>query len=311
VQEGGNGKTDRPVFGISNHPTASHVPIPFCLSTAGFGLTIEGARRSTWDVGLDRPSGLGVTVEGDRAALLLDVGPTPAAILQLHTARIGRPTMPPLWAFGPTEFGKGGTDAVWRKARMLREAGVPASAIWYEDWVGLQHGPLPGLTHLPWGRWVVDPAHYPDVGGLNARLEALGFKSLGYFNPFLSDGDPHAREAFEQGYALKDAAGRTVFSPGPFGMVAHLDPTHPGARRWAFERLAAFERLGFDGAMVDFGEWVPPEARFADGSTGWEQHNRYPDLWAGLHRAFWDQARPDGDSRSFAAIHGKRPTEFF
>ncbi|MEB3330548.1 MAG: TIM-barrel domain-containing protein [Candidatus Sericytochromatia bacterium] len=295
VQEGGNGKAEQPLFGVSNHPTASHVPLPFCLSTAGFGLTIEGARRSTWEVGLDRPSGLGVTVEGDRAALLLDVGPTPAAILRVHTARIGRPTMPPLWAFGPTEFGKGGTEAVWRKARFLREAGVPASAIWYEDWVGLEHGPLPGLTHLPWGRWVPDLGHYPDVGGLNARLEALGFKSLGYFNPFLSQGDPHAREAFERGYALKDAAGHTVFSPGPFGPVAHLDPTHAGARRWAFERLSAFERLGFDGAMVDFGEWVPPEARFADGSSGWEQHNRYPDLWAGLHRTFWEQARPDGD----------------
>ena len=49
------------------------------------------------------------------------------------------------------------TGTVRAKARFLREQKVPAGAIWYEDWVGLEHGPLPNLTHLPWGRWIVDP----------------------------------------------------------------------------------------------------------------------------------------------------------
>lgn len=295
VQEGGNGKSEAPVFGVSNYPTASHVPVPFCLSPQGFGLAIEGAHRSVWDVGTEHREELGVEIDAGHLALTFDLAVRPADILKEYTARQGRPAMPPEWAFAPTEWGKGGTRAVLEKAERLRQAGVPAAGLWFEDWVGLEHGPLPGLTHLPWGRWFADERHYPGLKILNQTLEKMGFKSLGYFNPFLSHSDPYAQGALRAGYALKDGSGRPKMSLGPYGYLGHLDPTHPGARAWAFQHLAEFERLGFDGAMVDFGEWVPPDARFADGSLGWEQHNRYPDLWSSLHRAFWQQARPDGD----------------
>jgi alpha-glucosidase (family GH31 glycosyl hydrolase) len=295
VQEGGNGKSEHPLFGVSNYPTASHVPVPFCLSPAGFGLSIEGAERSVWDVGTSRPDELGIEIDAGHLAVTFDLATEPADILKAYTARKGRPSMPPEWAFAPTEWGKGGTAAVLAKAQRLRREGVPASGIWFEDWVGLEHGPLPGLTHLPWGRWVPDPQHYPGLREMNQTLERMGFKSLGYFNPFLSQADPYAQPALRAGFALTGRAGRPHMALGPYGYLGHIDPTHPGARAWAFKHLADFERLGFDGAMVDFGEWVPPDARFADGSTGWQQHNRYPDLWSGLHRAFWQQARPDGD----------------
>ncbi|MEB3198615.1 MAG: TIM-barrel domain-containing protein [Candidatus Sericytochromatia bacterium] len=295
VQEGGNGKSERPFFGVSNFPTASHVPVPFCLSPAGFGLAIDGAERSVWDVGTQRAEQLGAEIDSGHLALTIDVAPEPAQVLAAYTARVGRPHMPPEWAFAPTEWGKGGSQAVREKARLLRQHGVPASALWFEDWVGLETGPLPGLTHLPWGRWVPDERHYSELASLNRELETAGFKSLGYFNPFLSQADPHAQLPLNSGYALRDPEGRPQFSLGPYGWLGHLDPTHAGARQWAFDRLTDFARQGFDGAMVDFGEWVPPDARFADGSTGWAQHNRYPDLWAALHRSFWERARPDGD----------------
>ena len=36
---------------------------------------------------------------------------------------------------------------------------------------------------------------------------------------------------------------------------------------------------GFDGWMADFGEWVPLDAHFADGSDPLALHNLYPLQW--------------------------------
>ncbi len=295
VQEGGNGKSNHPILGISNYPEASHVPVPFMLSSAGFGLRANTNHRSVWDVCTQNPYTLGLTVDDRTLGLNIYPQSTPAQILRALTNDTGRPQMPPLWALGPTEFGKGGEEAVREKAAMLRRERIPASAIWYEDWVGLEHGPLPGLTHLPWGRWVADPTHYPTIAKMNRDLEQQGFKSLGYFNPFVSYADPHARELLEQGLTLRDAKGQPRWFLGPFGWLGHLDLTHPEAQKWAHARLKAFEALGFDGAMVDFGEWTPRDARFHDGSTGETMHNRYPDEWAKLHHDFWKKTRPNGD----------------
>jgi alpha-glucosidase (family GH31 glycosyl hydrolase) len=295
VEEGGNGKSDTPVFGVGNVPSSSHVPIPFLLSSRGYGLLAETARRTTWDVGRDDPGTLRLEADAPSLDITIFAGPAPADVLRRLTDRIGRPAIPPYWAMAPAEFGKGGTAEVRRKARVLREEGIPASALWFEDWVGLQHGPLPGLTHLPWGRWESDPAHYPDLASLNADLEAGGFKSLGYFNPFVQQGDPKAASLLATGGVLRKADGSVDWWPGPFGLLTQVDPTHPEAVRWMNARLGEFEAVGFDGAMVDFGEWTPHGARFHDGRTGRDLHNAYPDLWAQVHKEFWRRARPDGD----------------
>ncbi|MBM3271391.1 MAG: hypothetical protein FJZ01_27460 [Candidatus Sericytochromatia bacterium] len=295
VEEGGNGKSDFPVFGVSNVPGSSHVPIPFMLSTRGYGLLANTTRRTVWDAGRDRPDVLRLEADAPDLDLTVLAGPRPADVLRRLTDRIGRPDMPPYWAMAPAEFGKGGTAAVRRKARLLRAEGIPASAMWFEDWVGLEHGPLPGLTHLPWGRWVSDPGHYPDLADLNADLERTGFKSLGYFNPFVHKDDPLATDLLATGGVLRDRSGAPLWWSGPFGLLNQVDPTHPEARAWMHARLAEFERLGFDGAMVDFGEWTPHGAVFHDGRTGADLHNAYPDLWAQVHRTFWRRARPDGD----------------
>ena len=76
---------------------------------------------------------------------------------------------------------------------------------------------------------------------------------------------------------------------------AGLDVTDAEAVEWFKGYLAEAEAQGLDGSMTDFGEWVPFDAQFEDGSTGAETHNRYPLLWQKANREFWDAARPDGD----------------
>ncbi|MEB3204302.1 MAG: TIM-barrel domain-containing protein [Candidatus Sericytochromatia bacterium] len=295
VEEGGNGKSERPLPGVGNVPWSSHAPVPFLLSSAGYGLLAGTTARTVWDLGATDPARLRLTLDDPSPTLSVWTGAAPDEVLARATAAMGRPRVPPAWVMAPAEWGKGGQEAVLARARRLREARVPFSALWYEDWVGLQHGPLPGLTHMPWGRWQADPASYPDVRGLNRSLNAMGLKALGYFNPFVPGDHPQRAVLEGLGGVVRDAAGHPMDWPGPFGLLSMLDLWSEGLRPWVEERLQAFAEDGFSGGMVDFGEWLPHGAVLSGGRNGATAHNAYPVAWADLHRRFWERARPDGD----------------
>ncbi len=297
VEEGGNGKSDIPLFGVSNLTTSSHVPVPFMISSAGYALWADTSVRTRWDLGDTSPDEARLTVDSPTFDLVLFPGVSPAQALERFSARVGRPAMPPTWAFAPAEWGKGGSEAVRVKARFLREHRIPCSTMWFEDWVGLEHGPLPGLTHLPWGAWDPDRRHYPGIEGLNTELEGAGFKSLGYFNPFVPMGTRNAEDLLRAGVGgvVREANGRPMWWPGPFGMLSMLDLSDPDVLAWIGKRIMAFEQLGFDGAMADFAEWTPWRGRMRDGQDGSTWHNRYPDAWAETQRRAWLDVRPDGD----------------
>lgn len=295
VEEGGNGKSEQPLPGVSNVPWSSHVPVPFLLSSARYGLLARTTARTTWDLGASDPARIRLTLDDPSPVLTVWAEAGPEEILSRATADMGRPRLPPEWVMAPAEWGKGGQEAVLARARRLREARVPFSTLWYEDWVGLEHGPLPGLTHMPWGRWKSDRTMYPDVAALNRELSDMGLKALGYFNPFVPQDHPERAALEGLGGVVRDTAGRPMDWMGPFGLLSMLDLWSDGLQLWLADRLQAFAEAGFSGGMVDFGEWLPHGAQLSGGRTGAKAHNEYPVAWAALHRRFWERARPDGD----------------
>src|SRR5437762_2240143 len=78
-----------------------------------------------------------------------------------------------------------------------------------------------------------------------------------------------------------------------------LDVTSPAARAWWRDQVAAFvQRYGIDGIKLDRGEEHIPSAAtdvWADGRTGREVHNAYPDLQTQIHYDALAAAHPDGD----------------
>jgi sulfoquinovosidase len=73
------------------------------------------------------------------------------------------------------------------------------------------------------------------------------------------------------------------------GVAVGVDFTNPQAVAWWQVRVRfALTELGFDGAMLDFGEDAPVAARYASGQAGALLHNQYPLLY---HRAAYDVAQ--------------------
>ena len=156
--------------GFSNATPGVYKPIPFWLSTRGYGVFVNTSHPLTVDLGAREHSAGAVTVAG---APLLDLwlvtGDTPAAVLERYTAITGRARVPPRWSFG-LWMGRISYDTqeqVETVARELRDRAIPADVIhvdtnWFrEDWAC---------------DWEFSPERFPDPAGMLARLREQGFR---------------------------------------------------------------------------------------------------------------------------------------
>ncbi len=284
VEEGGLGGGESvapsPTNPAPNGPGMTHVPVPFYHSSAGYALWADTSFRTSFSFGSDDPSLLRVDTDEPRLKYRMFVG-TPAETLGRFTALTGRATLPAPWVFGPRRRADIGTmvDGV-PEVEAFRLRGVPTTMA--DD-----------TTHfLPNGR---QSGRDAEIAAWTANLHRLGYKAIGYFNGHVSTTSEGAAGILADGRAkdlfLRTEGGdefRTFMISGGSQTVVTIDFTRPGAVPWYESRLQEALDLGYDGWMLDFGEYLPPNARLGNGMTGWEAHNLYPLM---LQRATTDYLR--------------------
>jgi len=262
----------------------TYFPSPIYINPGkGYGFLLDDVHNSTFDFGKKCKKTLEIENWNERFDFLVFAGETPLELIEAQTAYTGRIKVPTPWAFAPMNAVVEGEDRVLEVARLLREEGIPTTAIWSESW---------------WWRveWEVNRDLYPDYEGMNAALQDDGFRSLAYYQPYISLETKAFAEGDANGYFTKDKNGETYdFILGVWAK-AQLDLTNPEAREWWVDSF--FQNsldMGVDGWMHDFGEHTPPDSVSYDGRSGWEVHNEYNVTWSKLGREFFDKARPDGD----------------
>jgi len=198
----------------------------------------------------------------------------------------------PDWAFGVWLGVQGGTAHVLEHLQHVKAAGAPVDALWVQDWLGGRSTPF-GYDVLY--HWSADPKLYADLGGTIARLHGEGVRFLGYFNSFLEPHFPEFADCAKRGFLVKDASGQPWTAQISTFKCGLVDLSNPDARAYLADRLRAALKLGLDGWMADFGEWLPWDGKIAapEGAALW--HNRYPVEWERLNREAALAERPDGD----------------
>ena len=268
-----------PPPGLHPRDDSTYFPMPWLLSTAGYGVLVDNTETSYFRLGSDDPSSWSLEADAKQLSFRVFAGPTPAEVLRRLTEFTGRqPPAAAPWFFGPWHQPTARDELT--QARALRDGDVPGSAV-------------NTYTHyLPCG----------DQQGTEA-LQAertTGFHDLGYavttyFNPMVCQEysaayDPAAaqglltQDQFGQPYVYR-YTGSTVF------LVSQFDFSQPAARAYYGELLAEAVGHGYDGWMEDFGEYTPLDSRSANGMTGEQMHNYYPVLY---HRASWEFASQQG-----------------
>ena len=299
VSEQGHGKVNRdqtsPVFFVGEH-YSSYAPIPFTLTNRPLGVLLDTTERSHFEL-CTHENSLRLEVQGPVFEMVVFVGDSMAAVLSSFTESTGRLTPPARWNLAPIIDAGGGPEKIKELAEMARAEQIPASAIWVEDWVGVQEAL--GGEHLHYN-WEVDDSRYPNFSSLTNEMESQGLRFLTYVSPYIPNDTRAAAEGLDKGYLVVDAEGEPIVIEYPWGSpLYYFDVTTPGAEAWFRSFVETAHGLGVDGWMADFGEALPYESRMGDGRTGKQAHNDYPLRWTGANLNAWNTLEPSGDFMLF------------
>jgi len=258
-----------PLWAISGRTDATYFPMPWAVSSRGYGFLLENTERSVFRLRSDRPDAWAVTADAPRIDYRVFAGPRPLDVVRRFSAALGRQPAPAApWLLGPWWQPTGPERS--SLPQRFRDQDVPGSAIMtYTHY-------LPGGGQV--GRRDQERA---TVDGLHDS----GYAVTTYFNPMVSVFYSSVfNEAVLGGSLLKCIWGLPyVFRYNQF-LVAQVDFTAESGRSLYARLLSEAVEDGHDGWMEDFGEYTPPWSVGADGTPGLTLHNRYP---VDYHRASW------------------------
>jgi alpha-glucosidase (family GH31 glycosyl hydrolase) len=285
VAEGPYQQAERPAIagfvpqpGYRPRDDATYFPIPWLLSTTGYGVLLDNDERSEFHLASDDAQTWSATVDSPKLRMRVFAGPTPAQALSRFTRRTGRQPPPAApWFLGPW-FQPKGDDAP--NIAALRKADAPASV-------------MQTYTHyLPCGDQRSKPAA---ERARTKAAHAAGLAATTYFNPMICTSyEPRYDDAAAKGYLTKNALGQPYeyrYTGSSAFLVGQFDFSNPGARAFYGKLLGEAVGNGYDGWMEDFGEYTPTDAQSSDGTPGPAMHNRYPRLYHGAAHEFSVHAR--------------------
>ncbi|MFN8175802.1 MAG: glycoside hydrolase family 31 protein [Solirubrobacteraceae bacterium] len=258
-----------PVWGWLPRDDATYFPIPWLLSTRGYGVLVDNDETSRFRLGSDSPDTWSAEVDAPRIDMRVFAGPRPADALRRFSAAVGRqPPAAAPWYFGPWFQQHGGDQ---QSIERLRAADAPAS-------VGQTY------THyLPCGGQV---GHEDAERARSALYHANGLAVTTYFNPMVCTSYTAAFEPAAAAGALTRHPDGTPYVyryfTSSFFDVGQYDFLRPAGVRMFGEQLAKAVDDGYDGWMEDFGEYTPTDAAPSGGLSGTAQHNAYATAY---HRA--------------------------
>ncbi|EOL9072519.1 alpha-xylosidase [Cronobacter turicensis] len=244
--------------------------IPFYLTNRGYGVLVNHPECVSFEVASEKVSKVQFSVAGEYLEYFVIDGPTPKAVLDRYTRFTGRPALPPAWSFGlwlTTSFTTNyDEETVNRFIDGMAERQLPLHVFHFDCF---------WMKAFQWCDFEWDPATFPDPEGMLKRLKARGLKICVWINPYIGQKSPLFREGREKGYLLKRPNGAVwqwdKWQPGQ-GIV---DFTNPAACDWYAGHLKRLVGMGVDCFKTDFGERIPTDVVWYDGSDPQKMHNHY------------------------------------
>lgn len=248
--------------------------IPFYLTNHGYGVFVNHPEPVSFEVGSEKVSKVQFSVAGEALEYYVIDGPTPKQVLDRYTSLTGRPALPPAWSFGlwlTTSFTTNYDEAtVNRFITGMQERSLPLHVFHFDCfWMKAFH----------WCDFQWDAAAFPDPEGMLTRLKNKGLKICVWINPYISQQSALFEEGMENGYLLKNQQKQVwqwdKWQPGQ-GII---DFTNPAACQWFCSHLCRLIDMGVDCFKTDFGERIPTDVIYYDGSDPQKMHNYYSYLF--------------------------------
>ena len=191
--------------GVDNGRT--HAPVPFYVSSGGYGVLIDAARYATVYAGTavrvdsrdpppvkdrntdrtwtpaPRSDAVEVVLPARGVTLYVFAGPTPLNAIQRYNLYSGGGVLPPKWGLGfhhrlPT---RATAEDVIREVDAFAARGFPLDVVGLEP--GWQSAAYPGS-------FVWDPTRYPDVAGFMREMQRRSVRVNLWINPYVAPSAP-------------------------------------------------------------------------------------------------------------------------
>jgi alpha-D-xyloside xylohydrolase len=273
----------------------SYKSVPFYLTNRGYGVLVNSSGHVSFEIGSEAVERVQFSVPGEHLEYFVIDGPTPKDVLERYTRLTGRPAPVPAWSYGlwlSTSFTTDYDEAtVTSFIDGMAERDLPLSVFHFDCF---------WMREFNWCDFEWDPRVFPDPTGMLGRLHDKDLRVCVWINPYIGQRSPLFAEARDAGFLVQKPNGEVwqwdLWQAG-MGLV---DFTNPDAVAWYQGHLRRLMDQGVDCFKTDFGERIPLEVDYFDGSSPERMHNWYTQLYNQAVFEVLEEARGAGDAVLFA-----------
>ncbi|MBX3064076.1 MAG: alpha-xylosidase [Anaerolineae bacterium] len=269
--------------------------VPFYITSAGYGVLVNNPGRVSFEVASHHVGRVQFSAAGHSLDYYLFGGPTMKDALDQYTQVSGRPPLLPEWSFGlwlSTSFTTNYDEKeILANIDRMETLGIPISVFHFDCF---------WMKELTWCSLLWDERYFPDPAGMLKRIKDKGIKICLWINPYIAEASELFTEGMEKGYFLHDHKGGTFqidhWQPG----IAFVDFSNPQASAWYAGKLKELLDMGVDCFKTDFGERIPTDVVYHDGSDPERMHNYYTYLYNQTVFDLLERVKGKGEAVVFA-----------
>lgn len=262
---------------ISHDFVKCDAPIPFYISTGGYGFYLNTTYRSIFDMGyMKHEKGVIYSLCDSFDFFIFDGEETKKAVSSFVSVT-GKTILPPKWAFGYWQAGFNvlSKEGAENDIKKYKELGIPLDVLCIDP--GWQRG----MCDLTWNE-----KNFPNYKEFIKFVKDNGIKMILWTAPFVNPECDWFKDGSEKGVFFRDKDGKSAKVQWWMGYdTGLLDFTNPKATEWWANRLDKLIEEGADGFKIDGGDngEFPYDVYSKDGIKGSELHNAYAIYFAKVY----------------------------
>lgn len=273
----------------------SYKNIPFYLTDKGYGVFVNHPDKVSFEVATEQVTKVEFSVPGESLDYFLINGPTMKDVLKRYTDLTGKPALPAPWTYGlwlSTSFTTNyDENTVMSFINGMLDRGIGLRVFHFDCF---------WMKDFHWSDFIWDKRVFPDPKGMLGRIKEKGLNICVWINPYIAQESVLFAEGKEKGYLIKRPNGDVwqwdMWQPG----MALVDFTNPDACKWFQDKLEVLLDMGVDCFKTDFGERIPTNCTYFDGSDPEKMHNFYTYLYNKTVFDLLERKRGKGEAVLFA-----------
>jgi len=269
--------------------------IPFYVTNRGYGVFVNSTGRVSYELCSEAVASAQFSLPGEEMEFMVMGGPGMKDVISRYTALTGRPALPPAWSFGlwlTTSFTTNyDENTVNEFVDGMRARNIPLHVFHFDCF---------WMKEYEWCNFTWDERMFPDPEAMLRRLKDRGLKICVWINPYIAQKSPLFDEGKQHGYLLKRPDGGVWQWDRWQAGMGLVDFSNDAACEWYCDKLKRLLDMGVDCFKTDFGERIPVDCVYHDGSDPALMHNYYAHLFNKTVFELLERERGAGEACVFA-----------